>query len=79
MPPTDAYRRFLTSKAIGFAEWHDGVGYDLEAFAAMLPVERDAVTRASRSSRSGTVRYTAPRIGSAPGGQPAGGVAGGRR
>lgn len=41
MSQTDAYTRFLSSKNIGYEQWHDGVGYDMEAFAAMTPAEQD--------------------------------------
>jgi hypothetical protein len=42
LPHSDAYEQFETSKDVGYDEWHEGIGYDLEAFAAMTPQERDA-------------------------------------
>jgi hypothetical protein len=35
-----AYDRFITSMKIGFDEWHDGIGYDLDALAGVTPDER---------------------------------------
>jgi hypothetical protein len=43
MNRSEAWERFQKSTNIGFYEWHDGVGYDLDAFAAMTTEERDAV------------------------------------
>lgn len=37
-----AYARYIASKAIDYERWHDGEGYDLDAFAAMTPAERDS-------------------------------------
>jgi hypothetical protein len=42
MTHSDAYQRFQSSRNIGYQQWHDGAGYDMEAFAAMTPAERDA-------------------------------------
>ena len=36
-----AYDRFLRSMNLGYDEWHDGVGYDLDALSEMTPQERD--------------------------------------
>jgi hypothetical protein len=47
------YQRFLGSMAPSQAAWHDGTGYDLEALAALGPVERhlaeDLLVARSRS------------------------------
>jgi hypothetical protein len=40
--PDLEYRRFIESMQIGFDQWHDGTGYDLEALAALTPEERAA-------------------------------------
>jgi len=37
-----AFQRFLESMNIGYVEWHDGIGYDLEAFVQLSPDERIA-------------------------------------
>jgi hypothetical protein len=38
--PTPEYQRFLDSMIIGYMQWHDGDGYDLEALAALKDEER---------------------------------------
>ena len=43
MAHSEAYRQFRDSQQMNHEKWHDGVGYDLDAFAAMTPDERDAV------------------------------------
>lgn len=35
--PTPEYQRFLASMTIGYEQWHDGIGYDLDALATMPP------------------------------------------
>lgn len=35
--------RFEASMAIGYEEWHDGIGYDIGAIAAASPAERAAI------------------------------------
>src|SRR5580704_4374784 len=40
--PTPEYQRFLDSMIIGYMQWHDGDGYDLEALAALKDEERGA-------------------------------------
>lgn len=35
-----AYDRFIESTKIGFDEWHDGTGYDIDAIAEATPEER---------------------------------------
>jgi hypothetical protein len=40
-----AYDRFMASTDIGYEEWHDGIGYDLEALAQLDGVERAEVER----------------------------------
>ncbi len=42
-PSSPAYQRFMSSMIIGFDEWHDGIGYDLEALAELEGDERKAV------------------------------------
>jgi hypothetical protein len=37
---TPEFQRFLDSMVIGYMQWHDGDGYDLEALAALSPEER---------------------------------------
>ena len=34
------YQRFLQSMNIGYMEWHDGIGYDLEALKSLCPAEK---------------------------------------
>ena len=41
--PGPEYQRFVESMEIGFAEWHDGIGYACEALAGLPPEERAAV------------------------------------
>jgi len=36
-------QRFKASMKIGFEEWHDGIGYDIEAIRIASQVERDAI------------------------------------
>jgi hypothetical protein len=45
MPHSDAYATFRKSMDIGYDQWKEGEGYDLDAFAQMTPEERDEVTR----------------------------------
>ena len=40
---SEAARRFEASMVIGYEQWHDGIGYDLEALAQMTEAERQAV------------------------------------
>jgi hypothetical protein len=37
VPRSGAYERFVASMAIGYDEWHDGIGYDIAAIAEMPP------------------------------------------
>ena len=37
------YQRFLESMKIGYEQWHDGIGYDLEALTGMSVEERASV------------------------------------
>jgi hypothetical protein len=37
------YSRFIESMNIGYMQWHDGTGYDLEALAALEDDERRQV------------------------------------
>ncbi|NJN40797.1 MAG: hypothetical protein HC807_08320, partial [Gammaproteobacteria bacterium] len=43
------WKRFLASLDIGFDQWHDGTGYDLEALAAMNAEERAMIRQWLRS------------------------------
>jgi hypothetical protein len=36
-------QRFEASMKIGFEEWHDGIGYDIEAIRIASQIERDAI------------------------------------
>ncbi len=47
MTHSSAYSTFQASKTIGYEEWHDGIGYDLEAFEKMTQAERDAEAEAA--------------------------------
>lgn len=38
--PSEAYQQFLKSMNIGFEQWHDGIGYDLEALQRLSAEER---------------------------------------
>jgi hypothetical protein len=38
-PPSPTLERFLKSMQIGFIEWHDGIGYDLDALKELEPQE----------------------------------------
>ena len=38
-------QRFEASMDIGFEEWHDGIGYDIEAIRIASQAERDAIER----------------------------------
>jgi hypothetical protein len=37
------FQRFKASMKIGFEEWHDGIGYDIEAIRMASQAERDAI------------------------------------
>jgi hypothetical protein len=39
LPTSPALERFLKSMQIGFIEWHDGIGYDLDALKELGPLE----------------------------------------
>jgi len=45
MPHSETYERFMKSTNIGFDQWHDGIGYDLQAYQQMTPEERDRVAK----------------------------------
>jgi hypothetical protein len=49
---SEAYERFQKSTKIGYDEWHDGTGYDLDAFAEMTAEEKDHVTEQLRAKGS---------------------------
>jgi hypothetical protein len=42
---SDAMRRFMASTEIGYDQWHDGVGYDLDALRSLTGAERDEAER----------------------------------
>ena len=42
-PPSDARRTFDASMVIGYEQWHDGIGYDLDALAKLTESERESV------------------------------------
>jgi hypothetical protein len=35
--PGSEYQRFIESMKISFEQWHDGIGYDVQALAGMTP------------------------------------------
>jgi hypothetical protein len=37
---SESFEKFRQSMSIGYAEWHDGIGYDLNAISALPPEER---------------------------------------
>ena len=41
-PGSDAYQRFMASADVGYEQWHDGTGYDLEALGELEGDERAA-------------------------------------
>ena len=43
MSDASPYERFRRSMDIGFEEWHDGIGYDLDALAEATPEDRTAI------------------------------------
>ena len=43
--PGPAVVRFLQSMKIGYEQWHDGIGYELDALSEMTPDERAEVER----------------------------------
>ena len=45
MANSEAYERFQKSTNIGYEEWHDGIGYDLDAYAEMTADEKDHVAQ----------------------------------
>jgi hypothetical protein len=42
-PPSDAYKKFMASTIMDYEKWHDGIGYDLDAFKQMTPAEQERV------------------------------------
>ena len=42
-PSSPAMTRFIESMKIGYIEWHDGIGYDLEALKEFSPSELDYI------------------------------------
>jgi hypothetical protein len=55
--PSEAYERFKQSMITGYDEWHDGVGYDLDAFDALRPDERERVVSALREKGKGALDW----------------------
>jgi len=49
MPDSEAFQRFQKSMNIGYEQWHDGIGYDLDAFRQMTPEERDRIAAGLKS------------------------------
>src|SRR6185436_15021826 len=49
MADSEAYERFQKSTNIGYDEWHDGIGYDLDAFAQMTTEEKSRVAQVLRA------------------------------
>jgi len=49
MSNSHAYNTFIASQTIGYEQWHEGIGYDMVAFARMTPEERDGVAAAIRA------------------------------
>src|SRR5439155_15244320 len=56
-PPSEAFEKFKKSMSIGYEEWHDGVGYDLEAFDAMRLDERESVVADFRAKGKGDLDW----------------------
>ncbi|MCL2449571.1 MAG: glutathione binding-like protein [Polyangiaceae bacterium] len=50
---SNAADRFWRSTKIGYVEWHDGTGYDVDAVREMTPDERDDVVRSLRNRSPG--------------------------
>lgn len=48
MSDSNAYKKFKASMNIGYDEWREGEGYNLDAFGEMTQDERDAVAREMR-------------------------------
>ena len=46
---SEAFERFHKSTKIGYDEWHDGTGYDLDAYAEMTTEEKDYVAQELRA------------------------------
>lgn len=49
VPKSEAWTRFLRSTVIGLDEWRDGIGYDLDALAAMTEEERSLIRQLLRT------------------------------
>ena len=52
MSHSEAWSRFQKSRNIGYDQWHDGIGYDLESFSQMTPEEKESVAREFRIKTS---------------------------
>jgi len=44
--PSPSYSRFIESMNIGYEQWHDGIGYDVEALPELVENERSLVEEA---------------------------------
>jgi hypothetical protein len=56
-PPSEAFEKFKKSMVIGYEEWHDSVGYDLDAFDAMRADEREKVVAELRAKARGDLDW----------------------
>ena len=50
MADSESFRQFQKSRNISYDQWHDGVGYDLDAFAGMSSEEKERVVLEIQSS-----------------------------
>jgi hypothetical protein len=48
-PPSDAHKKFMASTIMDYEKWHDGIGYDLDAFKQMTPAEQARVVTELKS------------------------------
>src|SRR5438034_707862 len=48
IPYSEAYAKFKSSMLIDYEKWHDGIGYDLDAFGAMTRAEQDEIVQELR-------------------------------
>jgi hypothetical protein len=46
---SEAFERFQKSTKLGYDDWHDGTGYDLDAFSEMTSNEKERVVQEIRS------------------------------
>jgi hypothetical protein len=62
MADSEFFQRFQKSRNIAYEQWHDGIGYDLDAFASMSPEEKRACSRSSDPEAAGLAGYGSPRF-----------------